>query len=108
FVEYFTTEVDPQMKALKEKGIFPSLSSTYEEEFFTQESEYFSNQQIYKLFSEEVADIPVANYTADYARAFDTMSDTQASILLDGTKIEDALQNAAEKLKSETGREVTE
>ncbi|SFG41755.1 carbohydrate ABC transporter substrate-binding protein, CUT1 family [Halobacillus alkaliphilus] len=108
FVEYFTTEVDPQMKALKEKGIFPSLNSAYEEEFFSQESEYFSNQQIYKLFSEEVADIPVANYTADYARAFDTMSDTQASILLDGTKIEDALQNAAEKLKSETGREVTE
>ncbi|MYL69756.1 extracellular solute-binding protein [Halobacillus litoralis] len=104
FVEYFTTEVEPQMKALKEKGIFPSLETTYEEDYFSQESEFFNNQPVFQLFADEVSDIPVANYTADYARAFDTMSDTQASILLDGTPIEEALQNAADKLESETGR----
>lgn len=104
FVEYFTTEVEPQMKALEEKGIFPSLNTAYEEDYFSQESEYFANQKVFQLFAEEVPDIPVANYTSDYARAFDTMSDTQASILLDDTSIEEALQNAADKLESETGR----
>ncbi|MGI8316680.1 ABC transporter substrate-binding protein [Halobacillus mangrovi] len=108
FVEYFTTEVDPQMKALEEKGIFPSLNSTYEEDFFNQESEFFSNQKIFKLFADEVSEIPVANYTSDYSRAFDTMSDTQASILLDGKDIDTALQEAAEKLKSETDRKISE
>ncbi|TGB01724.1 ABC transporter substrate-binding protein [Halobacillus salinus] len=104
FVEYFTTEVDPQMTALKEKGIFPSLNTTYEEDYFDQESEFFANQKVWKLFAEEVADIPVANYTSDYARAFDTMSDTQATILLDGVDIETAVQDAAEKLEGETER----
>ncbi|MYL32148.1 extracellular solute-binding protein [Pontibacillus yanchengensis] len=106
FVEYFTTQKEPQMKALKEKGIFPSLTSTYEDEFFTNESEYFANQNIYKMFSEEVENIPAANYTSDYSRAFKVMTDTQASILLDGTSIEEAVKNAADKLNSATDREV--
>ncbi|MCA0971520.1 sugar ABC transporter substrate-binding protein [Halobacillus litoralis] len=104
FVEYFTTEVEPQMTALKERGIFPSLNSTYEEDYFAQESEFFADQQVWKLFADEVADIPVANYTSDYSRAFDTMSDTQAQILLDGADIDTALQEAADKLESETDR----
>ncbi|KHE66704.1 hypothetical protein LD39_21380, partial [Halobacillus sp. BBL2006] len=61
----------------------------------------------FKLFADEVSDIPVANYTSDYSRAFDTMSDTQASILLDGKSIDKALQEAADKLKSETEREIS-
>ncbi|RWZ59024.1 extracellular solute-binding protein [Halobacillus fulvus] len=104
FVEYFTTEVEPQMTALQERGIFPSLNTTYEEEYFTQESEYFANQQVWQTFAEQVENIPVANYTSDYARAFDTMSDTQATILLDDAEIPSALEDAASKLESETGR----
>lgn len=106
FVEYFTTEEEPQITGLKEKGLFPALSTVYDNEFFQKKSEYFSSQQIYKMFSEEVKNIPVANYTSDYARAFKIMSDTQAAILLNGVSIEEALQNATEKLKSATGREV--
>ncbi|SIS42295.1 ABC transporter substrate-binding protein [Salimicrobium flavidum] len=104
FVEYFTTNVEPQMKALEELGMFPSLSATYEEDYFSRESEYFSGQQVWQLFAEQVADIPVANYTSDYSRAFDTMADAQSKILLNNAEIDQALQEAADKLESETDR----
>ncbi|WP_347862291.1 hypothetical protein U0355_03685 [Salimicrobium sp. PL1-032A] len=104
FVEYFTTNTEPQMQALEELGMFPSLNSTYEEDYFSQESEFFSGQKVWKLFSEQVSDIPVANYTSDYSRAFDTMADVQSKILLDNVEIEKALQDAADKLESETDR----
>ncbi|SEA38366.1 lactose/L-arabinose transport system substrate-binding protein [Thalassobacillus cyri] len=106
FVEYFTTKVEPQMTALKEKGIFPSLNAAYEEDYFNQESEFFSNQKIFKMFAEQVPEIPAANYTSDYARAFKIMSDTQADILLNGTELDKALKKAADKLESDTGRNV--
>ncbi|KGX93969.1 ABC transporter substrate-binding protein [Pontibacillus halophilus JSM 076056 = DSM 19796] len=108
FVEYFTTEEDPQMTALKERGIFPSLESAYENEYFKQEVEYFSNQQIYETFANVVPDIPVANYTSDYSRALKLVSDAQASILLDGQSVDEALQNAADTLANDTDREINE
>ncbi|MFB5662663.1 extracellular solute-binding protein [Alteribacillus sp. HJP-4] len=62
FSEFATTNVDLQITGLKNRGLFPSLSGAYEEEFFNQEQEYFSDQTFYSDFAETVEDIQPINY----------------------------------------------
>lgn len=108
FVEYFTTTVEPQMAALDEYGMFPSLLSTYEEDYFDEESAFFNNSPVFRTFADMVEDIPGANYTSDYARAFRYASDAQASSLLQGQSPSETLRQAAEQLENETGRTINE
>ncbi|QKS72416.1 extracellular solute-binding protein [Paenalkalicoccus suaedae] len=108
FLEYFTTTVEPQIAALDEYGIFPSLLETYEDPFFSEEDEFFGSQAIWGTFAEIAEGTPAANYTSDYARAFRYASDAQASALLQGTDPAEALQAAADQLANETGREINE
>ncbi|RNA70529.1 sugar ABC transporter substrate-binding protein [Alteribacter keqinensis] len=108
FVEYFTTNVEPQMAALEEYGIFPSLLSAYDKGYFDEESAFFNNSPVFRTFANMVEDIPGANYTSDYARAFRYASDAQASSLLQGQSPSETLQQAADQLANETGRDVNE
>ncbi|UTR11839.1 sugar ABC transporter substrate-binding protein [Evansella sp. LMS18] len=108
FVEYFTTETDPQMAALEEYGMFPSLLETYEHETFDEESEFFNNSAIFRTFAEISEDVPFANYTSDYARAFRYSADAQASALLQDAEPADALREAAERIANESGRDINE
>lgn len=106
FVEFAMTNKEAQMVMMKEYGLFPSLLEAYEDPFFQEPVEYFGNQPIYQMFADQVADIPPAYYTEDYARALKRSSDAQASILLDDADVEKALKEAADALAKETSREV--
>lgn len=105
FVEYFTTETEPQMEALSEYGLFPSLTDTYDDPFFEEEQEFFNDSPIWSLFSEVAEGSLPANYTSDYARAFRYASDAQANVLLSDTDAAEALEEAAGRIANETGRE---
>jgi lactose/L-arabinose transport system substrate-binding protein len=108
FLEYFTTEVEPQIAALDEYGIFPSLLATYDEPYFDQESAFFNGEPVWSLFAEISEGVLPANYTSDYARAFRVASDAQANALLQDEDPAVALREAAEMLENETQRTVNE
>ncbi|WP_444684966.1 ABC transporter substrate-binding protein [Alkalicoccus luteus] len=105
FVEYFTTDVDAQMVALEEYGLFPSLTAAYDEPFFEEEDEFFNNSPIWSTFAEVAEGTLPANYTSDYARALRYSADAQAEALLSGGEVQDALDEAAGRIENETGRE---
>ena len=106
FVEYFTTEVEPQIDGMTEYGLFPSLLATYDEPYFAENNEFFNDEPIWSLFADVVEGTLPANYTNDYARAFRYASDAQANALLSGEDAQVALQEAAERIANETGREI--
>ncbi|MRX71484.1 extracellular solute-binding protein [Bacillus lacus] len=106
FAEFFTTDKNIQVAALKEKGIFPSLLETYEDPYFDEEVPFFNNKPVYRKFADQVKDIPPANYTNDYPRGLKYAADAQASALLDKQEPAAALETAAKQLANETKREI--
>lgn len=106
YSKFAMTDQGAQMYMMKNYGLFPSLLSTYDDPFFDKKVPYFNNQPVYKMFADEVPQIPKAYYTEDYARAFARSSDAQAQVLLNDGDPEKALNNAAEQLAQETGRKI--
>ncbi|WP_199621028.1 ABC transporter substrate-binding protein [Paenibacillus alkalitolerans] len=105
FMEYFATTADVQVMAMDKYGLFPSLSSAYENELFDSEVAFFGGQKIWKLFSEEMADIPTPYYTKDYALALDEAVKAQADVF-NGKDPAEALKEAADRLAGRTQRQV--
>lgn len=103
FAEYFVTNDEAQVNALREYGLFPSLLSSYDDPFFEEEVEYFNNSPIFSMFSDIAENVQPSVYTGGFARAQDVIVDAQSSILLDGEDVSAALDNAADRLASETG-----
>ncbi|GGD12950.1 ABC transporter substrate-binding protein [Pontibacillus salipaludis] len=100
FMEYFSTTNEVQVEAM-EGGLFPSLNTVYDNEIFKQEVEFFDNQKIWEMFAGEMENIPAVNYTGDYAVAKDEAVKAQSKIV-NGTPIEEALENAVKTLKNRT------
>lgn len=106
FAEFAMTNARAQTQMMKDYGLFPSLTETYDEPFFEEPVEYFSNEPIYDTFADEVENIPEAYYTEDYARALERSVDAQARVLLDGGDPRSSLDQAAEQLAQDTDREI--
>lgn len=105
FLEYFSTDKDTQIMAMEDYGLFPSLNTTYESDVFNGEVEFFGGQNIWKLFADEMKDVPTAYYTKDYSLALDEAIKAQADTF-NGTKAEKALKEAAKRLSDRTKRDI--
>ncbi|MFS0862667.1 ABC transporter substrate-binding protein [Fredinandcohnia sp. 179-A 10B2 NHS] len=105
FMEYFSTDVDAQLVSMEKYGLFPSLSSVYDNEAFTAGVEFFGGQEIWTLFGDEMKDIPSLNYTEDYSIGFDEAVKAQADVF-NGKDAKTALEEAAKRLKDRTEREI--
>ncbi|WP_244668376.1 ABC transporter substrate-binding protein [Bacillus sp. NTK074B] len=105
FLEYFSTDKDTQIMAMEDYGLFPSLNTTYESDVFNGEVEFFGGQNIWKLFADEMKDVPTAYYTKDYSLALDEAIKAQADAF-NGTKAEKALEEAAKRLSDRTKRDI--
>ncbi|MGM9950145.1 MAG: extracellular solute-binding protein [Lysinibacillus sp.] len=102
FMEYFATSDEAQLDAMA-GGLFPSLNTIYDNEVFTAEDEYFSNQTIWQLFADEMNDIPSVNYTSNYTLAQDEAEKAQSEIF-NGGKIDKALEKAKSRLENRIGK----
>ncbi|WP_226642976.1 ABC transporter substrate-binding protein [Mesobacillus subterraneus] len=105
FLEYFATTPEIQTMAMEKHGLFPSLNTAYESDLFTSGDEFFGGQEIWKLFTEEMADVPTAYYTKDYSLGLDEAIKAQADTF-NGTDAKKALEEAANRLKDRTKREI--
>ena len=107
FMEFFSTTTDVQIMAMEKYGLFPSLSTAYDHPLFESEVEFFGGQKIWKLFSDEMKDIPTPYYTKDYAIALDEAVKAQADIF-NGKDPAQALAAAAKRLADRTGRQINQ
>lgn len=101
FMAFFATEDAVQLQAM-EGGLFPSLNTIYGHELFTTEDEFFSNQTIWKVFADQMDDIPGVNYTGNFAIAQDESIKAQSEII-NGKDIEQALEQAKSQIENRTG-----
>ena len=87
-------------------GIWPSYLPAYKAEFYSKPVTYFNNQPIWKMFADQVAKIPAATYTKDYAKGQAVLASAQAKILSQGGDPATVMAEAASELANQTGREV--
>ncbi|MED1203386.1 ABC transporter substrate-binding protein [Heyndrickxia acidicola] len=98
FLKFFSTSNDVQLTAMK-GGLLPSLNTVYGDKMFTSPDPYFASQPIWKLFSDEMKNIPSVNYTTNYAVAKDEAVKAQSQIA-NGTDITKALEDAKSRLEN--------
>lgn len=96
FMEYFSTSDEVQQSAM-DGGLFPSLNTLYGSETFKAPVSYFGGQKIWTLFADEMADIPYANYSHNYAVGRDEATKALSQIS-SGTDVDKALKEAAGRL----------
>ncbi|GGI03528.1 ABC transporter substrate-binding protein [Egicoccus halophilus] len=108
FVEFALLDAENQAYMLDEWGLFPSYLPSYDEPVFSEPRELFGGEPIFELFADTVEDIPEVNYTEDFSEAQEIVINAQADILLEGADPETRLQEAAELIASQTGRDVAE
>jgi len=108
FAEFTMADAENQAFGLDEWGLFPGYLPAFDEPVFSEPREYFGDDAIYETFAETVEDIPPVNYTEDFAEAQEIMIDAQADILLEGADPAERLQEAAELISNQTGRQIAE
>ncbi|MDX6153981.1 ABC transporter substrate-binding protein [Marinococcus sp. PL1-022] len=108
FAEYFTTSEDVQIQSFEEHGLFPSLTSTYEDPIFEEPVEYFNDEPAYGLLADTTDNIESPIFNSDIPRAEDVIMDAQSSVILEGNDPNNVMNNAVERLASETGRETSQ
>ncbi len=105
FMRYFSASMDMQEIAFK-GGLFPSYLPVYEAKSFQEPTAYFNNQKIWTAFSKTVKDIPMVNFTMDYAMAREEIMKALSDVVLKNVEPQKALNDAAKRLANQTGRKI--
>ncbi len=105
FLEFFSTSNEVQLMAMEDHGLFPSLSSVYDEDLFTEGDAFFGGQAIWQVFANQMDDVPTAYYTNDYAIGVDESIKAQADVF-NGKDVKQALEESASRLSGRTNRDV--
>ena len=96
---------ESQLAMYKQKDIFPSLETTYDDPFFGEPDPYFGGDEARALFAEVVKEIPNATiYTPDYQLMNELTSAEIQKFALGRESAAEALANAAETIRARTGR----
>ncbi|QZN85400.1 sugar ABC transporter substrate-binding protein [Cellulomonas sp. C5510] len=109
FVQYALASMEGQEAVYEASGLFPSYAPMWETEDFSAPNEYFDGMKVNQLFIEALSqDTPPDYYTADYARALRAYTDAQTRVLVSGADPQEALDEAAELLAGQTGRDIAD
>ncbi|UOQ83322.1 ABC transporter substrate-binding protein [Gracilibacillus salinarum] len=108
FAEFATTDVDSQIKALTNRGLFPALTAAYEEPVFSEEQEYFNNQPFFKKFADIVPEIPAVNHDGAELEVRSVMGSEIEAFLLDDKPALEMLTEGEKQAVQQTGKETTE
>ncbi len=99
FMEYFTTDEETQLDAMK-GGLFPTLNTIYDEPIFTEEQEFFTGQPIWKTFADQMEDIPSVNYSGNYSIAMDESIKAMSESVSGKKSIKEAYEAAEKRLEN--------
>ncbi len=103
---YAMTTPKVQNAMLEEYGLFPSLTTAYEADFYEEEQDFYDGQPVFSLFAEVAEQIESYRYTTDTPEVQNAI-ETELGNMLDGDKSPDqAVQDAAETVANRTDRDI--
>ncbi|WP_228552445.1 ABC transporter substrate-binding protein [Gracilibacillus salitolerans] len=108
FTEFATTDVDAQISALTNRGLFPALTAAYEEPIFSEDQEYFNNEPFFQKFADTVENIPPVNHDGAELEVRSVMGSEIEAFLLEDKPAMEMLKDGEEQAAQQTGKETTE
>lgn len=108
FAEFATTDVDSQIKALTNRGLFPALLAAYEEPIFSEDQEYFNNQPFFQKFADTVENIQPVNHAPAELEVRSVMGSEMEAFLLEDKPADQMLEDGEAQAKQQTGLETSE
>ncbi|ENH96602.1 sugar/lactose/L-arabinose ABC transporter extracellular binding protein [Gracilibacillus halophilus YIM-C55.5] len=107
FAEFATTDVDSQIKALQNRGLFPALTTAYEEPEFSENQEYFNNEPFFQKFAEVVPEIPAVNHDGAELEVRSIMGSEIEAFMLEDKPAADMLEEGENRASQQTSKETT-
>ncbi|MCJ7842097.1 sugar ABC transporter substrate-binding protein [Lederbergia sp. NSJ-179] len=104
FGEFASANVDNLLHGLSTYGLYPSMIEAIEAPEMQEEIDFFGGQEIFKVFNEQLENLPVNNFTSDYMRAEKHFNDAVGRVILQNMEVDEALKTAGNRLKASTGR----
>lgn len=107
FISSFLTDPDPSPEIFQAAGTFPALVEALEAEAFHQPDEFYGGQKAVEVVVDGVKEgVSGLHFSSDYQRALAIWGAAQSRVLTQGADPNQALDEAAQQLSSETGVEI--
>jgi len=103
FGEFIATNVDNQITALEDFGLFPSLVEAYETSQFSEGQEYFGGDNIYDQFAKIAVETPEVTYTGDYPEVNNAFNEEIASMILNDEDPKEVIDRLIGRVEASTG-----
>lgn len=104
FVKFAMTDEEALVAGFENYGLYPSYIPTYENEIFLQGDEFFGGQKIYEIFNKYGKEIPMVNYTENFAEVIDANKNAVAKILLSGEPVKETMEALQKELVAKFGK----
>ncbi|MEZ0113538.1 lactose/L-arabinose transport system substrate-binding protein [Catenulispora sp. EB89] len=108
FIQFALANSDNQVSMLKNEGIFPAFEPALSDPYITGPQDYYGGQTTFKTFADLTKDIPPIQYTGDYSKASDLVTDATNSVMQGGKDPKSALDSAARQIASATNRQIAQ
>jgi ABC-type glycerol-3-phosphate transport system substrate-binding protein len=105
YVQFHLGRIESQMAMYEASDFFPALEPTYDDALFDEPDPYFGGDTVRALFAEVVSQVPNAGiYTADYQEMNGLLAPEIQKFALGDQTAKEALTNAAQAIRDQTGR----
>ena len=105
YVQWHLGRADVQARMYQQTDIFPSLETAWRSPYMRQADDYYGGEKQRLLFESLAKQIPVAHvYSSDYEQMDSLMSAELQKYALGQETAQQALKNAANAIRSRTGR----
>jgi lactose/L-arabinose transport system substrate-binding protein len=105
YVQWHLGRADVQAHMYQQTDIFPSLESAWRSPYMRQADAYYGGEKQRQIFETLAKQIPVAHiYSSDYEQMDSLMSSELQKFALGKETAQQALKNAANAIRSRTGR----
>lgn len=100
------TTPEVQNNMLQNWGLFPSLKTAYDADFYDEGLEFYNGQAIFRLFAEVATEIEPYRYTQDTPVVQQSIGTELGKMLSGKQGAKEAMETAAKSVADQTGREL--
>ncbi len=106
YIQWSLATEEMQMLMFDEFGLFPALETTYENEAFDEELDFFGGQPARRVFADVAQEIPDYRFSVDTPEVSNAINTEFERMLRDDLDPEEAVMAAAETVAERTDREL--
>jgi lactose/L-arabinose transport system substrate-binding protein len=104
FIEFMLLNEENHKQIFAYSDYFPALETIYDDPMFDETDPYFADQPVRQVYAESAVNIPDANLYGPYAQAIrGAVATAVQQVALGQLSAEEALQQAADTIRVETG-----